>query len=169
MTDVPTLETERLLLRQFKPSDFEPMADFYASDVSVFYGGPCDREDAWRKFAAYPGHWVLRGFGPWALEEKASGEFVGLTGLWYPENWPEPEITWALVEAHHGKGFATEAADRSVQAAYEMYGWSTAASVIALDNTASARVAERVGATNEGEIAYRYGQANLWRHRPPNG
>lgn len=155
-------------MRAFRPEDFEPMAEFYQSEISAFYGGPCDREDAWRKFAAYPGHWTLRGYGPWALEEKSSGEYVGLTGLWYPEGWIEPEITWALVEAHHGKGFATEAAHASLAAAYEHFGWKTAVSVIALDNTPSARVAERVGATNEGEITYRYGAANLWRHRPPS-
>lgn len=154
-------------MRAFQPEDFEPMADFYASDISSFYGGPCDREDAWRKFAMYPGHWTLRGYGPWALEEKASGEYVGLAGLWYPDGWVEPELTWALVEAHHGKGFATEAAERSLQAAYEEFGWKTAVSVVALDNEPSARVAQRIGATNEGEIPYRYGTANLWRHRPP--
>ncbi len=163
----PTLETERLILRGFLPSDFEPMAAFYADDVSSFYGGPCNREEAWRKFAAYPGHWALRGFGPWALEEKASGEYVGLAGCWYPEAWPEPELTWALLPAHHGKGYATEAGLRSLEAAYDLFGWETAVSVIALDNTPSARVAERMGATNEGEIAYRYGTAHLWRHRPP--
>jgi len=143
------------------------MAAFYASDVSKFYGGPCSREEAWRKFAVYPGHWALRGFGPWALEEKASGEYVGLTGLWFPEAWPEPEITWALVQQHHGKGFATEAAARSIQAAYEDFGWTTAVSVLALKNEASARVAQRLGSVNEGEIPFRYGTANLWRHPAP--
>ena len=48
---VPTYETERLILRAFRPEDFEPMAAFFASPVSATYGGPCDREDAWRKFA----------------------------------------------------------------------------------------------------------------------
>lgn len=167
MVNVPTLESERLLLREFRESDFEPMAAFYASEISTFYGGPCSREEAWRKFAVYPGHWALRGFGPWALEEKATGQFVGITGLWYPEGWHAPEITWALVEAHHGKGYATEAAARSRQAAYEDFGWETAISVVALENQASARVAERLGAVNEGEIPFRYGLATVWRHRPP--
>src|SRR5690606_18513350 len=57
----------------------------------------------------YPGHWALRGYGPWALERKDTGAFVGLCGPWYPEGWIEPEITWALMPGHHGLGFATEA------------------------------------------------------------
>ena len=163
---VPVLETERLVLRDFRDEDFGPMAGFYADPVSSFYGGPCGREDAWRKFAVYPGHWALRGYGPWALEEKSTGEFVGLSGLWFPEGWPEPEITWALVPAHHGKGYATEAARRALIAAYEDFDWPTAVSVVALANTASARVAEQLGATLDGTVENPYGTAAVYRHAP---
>jgi RimJ/RimL family protein N-acetyltransferase len=162
----PTIESNRLIMRQFIESDFEPMVAFYASPVSQWYGGPCDREDAWRKFAVYPGHWALRGYGPWALERKDTGAFVGLCGPWYPEGWIEPEITWALVADQHGNGFATEAAARALTAAYDDHGWTTAVSVIATENTASAAVAERLGATLERAIEYRYGPARLYRHRP---
>lgn len=143
------------------------MADFYASDISRFYGGPCGREEAWRKFAMYPGHWALRGFGPWALEEKASGEFVGLSGMYFPDGWHAPEITWALVEPHHGKGFATEAAARALQSAYDDFGWTTAVSVIADDNDGSVAVARRLGAIFEEQITNRYGTASVYRHAPP--
>lgn len=161
---IPVVETERLILREFRGDDFEPMADFYADPISSFYGGPCNREEAWRKFAIYPGHWSLRGYGPWALEEKATGDFVGLSGLWFPEGWPEPEITWALIPRHHGKGYATEAARRALVAAYEEFGWPTAVSVVALENAASARVAERLGATPDGTVENRYGTAQVYRH-----
>ena len=114
---IPCFESARLRLRPFTEADFEPMAAFFASPVSASYGGPCDRVDAWRKFAVYSGHWALRGYGPWALEDKASGVYVGLAGLWFPEGWIEPEITWALVPGQHGKGYATEAAQRALQAA----------------------------------------------------
>ena len=164
---IPRLETERLVMREFHNDDFEAMAAFYADTVSAFYGGPCDRIDAWRKFAVFSGHWALRGYGPWALEDKATGAFVGLSGLWFPEGWPEPEITWALMLDHHGKGFATEAARRSLQAAYDDFGWATAISVVALPNTASARVAERLGATAEGTVENRYGTATVFRHVGP--
>jgi|TARA_R110002110_G_scaffold6112_4_gene30827 RimJ/RimL family protein N-acetyltransferase len=167
MTKPSTIETERLLLRPFRGDDFEPMVGFYADPVSKFYGGPCSREEAWRKFAVYPGHWALRGYGPWAIEVKATGQFAGVCGLWNPDGWIEPEITWALVPNHHGMGYATEAARRAIQAAYEDHGWTTAASVIAVANVASAAVADRLGATIESEQQNRYGPVHVYRHLPP--
>jgi RimJ/RimL family protein N-acetyltransferase len=164
---IPTIESDRLILRSFTEPDFESMVRFYASPISKFYGGPCDRQDAWRKFAAYPGHWILRGYGPWALEVKETGEFVGLCGPWFPDGWIEPEITWALVPEHHGRGYATEAAARALRAAYEDHGWTTAISVIAVENAASAAVAVRLGATLESEVMYRYGAGHVYRHRSP--
>jgi RimJ/RimL family protein N-acetyltransferase len=164
MTHIPAFESPRLLLRAFKPDDFEPMAQFYASEVSRPYGGPCARDEAWRKFAVYSGHWVLRGYGPWALEVKDSGAFVGLCGMWFPEGFPEPEISWALIPGQHGKGYATEAARRALQAAYEDFGWKTAVSVIATDNAASHAVAQRLGAKVESRIAFRGAQADVYRH-----
>ncbi len=164
MTHIPAFESPRLLLRAFKPEDFEPMARFFASEGSRPYGGPCTRDEAWRKFAVYSGHWVLRGYGPWALEEKASGQFVGLCGMWFPEGFPEPEISWALIPGQHGKGYATEAARRALQAAYEDFGWKTAVSVIATDNAASHAVAQRLGAKVESRIAFRGAEADVYRH-----
>lgn len=166
--DVPELRTERLLLRPFRPDDAEPMIEFYADPVSRFYGGPLERDDAWRRFAMYPGHWTLRGYGPWAIEVVETGEYAGLAGPWYPEGWIEPEITWALVPRFHGRGYATEAAARTLQAAYELFGWRTAVSVISVENPASVAVAERLGATREAAVTYRYGAAHLYRHRPPD-
>lgn len=165
---IPILESDRLTLRGFAEDDFEAMVEFYAHPMSEFYGGPCNREDAWRKFAAYPGHWSLRGYGPWAVEEKASGAFVGICGLWNPDGWIEPEITWALVPGAHGKGFATEAARLAIRSSYEHFGWTRAVSVISVDNGASIALAERLGATFERQVDYRYGPANLYVHAPLN-
>lgn len=165
--DIPTIESERLIMRDFRDADFEPMADFFASDISSFYGGPCDRADAWRKFAVYPGHWTLRGYGPFAIEVRETGAFAGICGPWYPEGWPEPEITWALVPDHHGKGYATEAAQRALRFVYEDLSWPTVVSVIANANHASTRLALRLGAIFESKLENRYGTASLYRHPRP--
>ena len=165
--DVPRYETDRLVLRGFADADHEPVARFFADPVSALYGGPCEAWEAWRKLAVYVGHWALRGYGPFALEERASGELVGWTGMWYPHGWPEPEITWALLPEHRGRGYASEGARRAIRAAFEDFGWDTAISLIDLRNTASMALAERLGATREAEAPVFGEPGAIYRHRPP--
>jgi RimJ/RimL family protein N-acetyltransferase len=167
MHTIPTLETPRLRLRAFRADDFNAIADFFGDPVSAPYGGPCNRDEAWRKLAAYCGHWSLRGYGPWAVGCRATDRCLGVCGLWYPEGWFAPEITWALVPGEHGKGYATEAASRALTAAYEHFGWTTAVSVVAQGNAASEAVARRLGATAEQTIVFRGGSATVFRHRAP--
>ena len=74
---IPIIETERLLLREYRDStDFESYAEFYGSDLTKHYGGPLDRSAAWRAAAAMMGHWVIRGYGAWAVEEKINRRFL---------------------------------------------------------------------------------------------
>lgn len=152
---IPIIETERLILRSFQDdTDFESYANFYASDATKFYGGPLDRAMAWRAAAAMMGHWVIRGFGAWAVEEKATGDFCGIVGLWYPEGWPEREVTWAIVEEKQGMGIATEAALRSRTYAYETLHWDSVFSCISAENYASVGLAEKLGATLDRKIEH---------------
>ena len=165
---IPRLESERLILRGFRQEDLEPFAAFYATEESRFVGGPMDDALAWRKLAGYAGGWILRGYGKFALEDKQSGRFVGLVGPWFPRGWPEPEISWTVLSEFQGKGFAKEAALRTLRFAYEDLGWETACSCIAADNTPSIKLAESLGAICEGETEIRpFGQALLYRHRSP--
>ena len=79
-----TLETDRLVLRPFAESDLDAYAAMCADpEVMRFLGGETwDRMKTWRHIAATLGHWQLRGYGPWAVEEKVSGTLVGgLAGL----------------------------------------------------------------------------------------
>lgn len=167
MTLIPVLETERLIMRAHQESDFESFASFFSCELSDHYGGQCDRNTAWRRLAAYAGHWNLRGFGIWALEDKASREFVGQCGLWFPEGWPEHEISWALMPGHTGKGYATEAANRALQFAYENLHWQTAISLIIKGNVASIRLAERLGASFESEYTKDRWNGLIYRHLDP--
>jgi RimJ/RimL family protein N-acetyltransferase len=163
---IPVLHSERLTLRSFEPADFDPVAGFFAHPSSHLYGGPCERWEAWRKLASYQGHWVLRGFGPFAMEETDTGRFVGWTGMWAPEGWPEPEITWALLPQFLGRGFATEGARRALRSAYEDFGWDTAISLINDKNSRSIAVAERLGARLERSAPV-FGEPGLiYRHLP---
>jgi RimJ/RimL family protein N-acetyltransferase len=147
------LETERLLLRVWRNEDFEAYARICAdAEVMRYLGGkPYSRLEAWRHMAYLVGHWQLRGFGHWAVEEKASGELIGRLGLQYPEGWPGFEIGWTLGRDHWGKGFATEGARKVLAHAFSEMGRDHVISLIHPENRASIRVAERLGESVEGQ------------------
>nr|WP_319947197.1 GNAT family N-acetyltransferase [uncultured Shimia sp.] len=162
---IPTLETQRLILRAPCEADFDAEAAFYASDDSKFVGGPKRPDETWRLLACLIGHWAMRGYGFWALQDKTTGAYVGRVGLWNPLGWPEPEIGWTLMPQAIGKGFATEAAIAARDYAYGTLGWQTVISLIDEENTASKAVAERLGAKFETTYEHpAFGPMNIWRH-----
>ena len=113
MTDVPQLLTERLVLRGFGQRDFEAYAAMVADPHVTRYlgdGRPLARTDAWRQPAMFAGHWVLRGFGTWAVEEAGTGTFLGRIGCMEPEGWPGFELGYVLVRSTWGR--ATRAKGR---------------------------------------------------------
>lgn len=168
MIDIPMLETPRLTLRAPRQEDWPPLAAFYAGERAAFVGGPMEAGLVWRGLASELGHWHLRGYGRWSVVEKATDQFCGIVGLWYPEDWPEPEIGWDLVDAAEGRGIAYEAAMASRAYAYETLGWSTVISLIAVDNVRSAALAQRMGAIDDGAYTHiRHGAMRVFRHPSP--
>jgi RimJ/RimL family protein N-acetyltransferase len=141
---VPTLTTDRLVMRAWRDDDLDAYAAITADpEVMRFMGGPLDRADAWRQMAVFAGHWELRGYGLWVVERD--GELIGRVGLLNPEGWPGLEVGWLLGRDAWGHGYATEAARASVQYAWRELGAHELISLIAPDNTPSQRVAERLG------------------------
>lgn len=166
---IPTLQTERLVLRAPEARDFAPFAAFYGSPRAQFVGGPLDAEAAWRMLAMEIGHWALKGFGRWAVELRDTGETVGIIGLFEPEGWPEAEIGWDLFNGFEGKGYATEAGEAARSYAYDILGWTTAISLVKPENTGSAAVATRLGARQDGTFTHvRHGFMHVYRHPAPD-
>jgi RimJ/RimL family protein N-acetyltransferase len=149
------LETQRLRLRQFVEADLDAYARICADPESMQYigpGTPLSRADAWRSMAQVLGHWQLRGYGLWAVEEKATGAFVGRIGLIYPEGWPALEVGWLIDRARWGEGFATEGGRAAMQFAFDRLQLERISSVIRPQNAASIRVAEKLGMRPERTI-----------------
>ncbi|HYR87367.1 MAG TPA: GNAT family N-acetyltransferase [Terriglobia bacterium] len=148
-----TLETDRLKLRMFREEDIDAYAEICADpDVMRFVGGkPLSRTDAWRQMATILGHWTLRGYGIWAVEERASGTLLGRIGFLHPEGWPGFELGWVLSRQSWGKGYATEGARRALDYAWNELRRDHVISLIHADNHPSRRVAERLGEKLEGE------------------
>ena len=148
-----TLETERLLLRFFRESDFPQYAEICADpEVMRFLGGnPWTGMEAWRHMAFTIGHWYFRGYGPWAVEEKVSGRLVGRLGFTNPAGWPGFELGWMLGRDSWGKGYAIEGARRALEYAFAEMDRDHVISCVAPDNVRSIRVAERLGEKVEGK------------------
>lgn len=140
------LETERLILRPPERGDLglwaEKMAD---PEGMAALGGPQPEQGAWRTLAMIAGVWALEGASLFSVVEKASGRWIGRAGPWHPPGWPGPEIAWALDRRFWGRGYATEAAARAMDWAFEARGWGAAHHLIAPENAASKAVARRLG------------------------
>jgi len=165
---IPTLTTERLILRAPRLSDAAQHAAFYASDRAKFVGGPLTTEEAWRNLGLELGHWALRGFGRWVVTEKGDDTAIGIIGLWFPVGFPEHELGWDLFEGATGKGYATEAGRAARNYAYDTLGWTTLTSMINPNNAGSAAVATRLGAAFDYDFDHeRFGKTQIWRHPGP--
>lgn len=167
----PVIETERLRLRGHELRDFDNSAAMWADEnVTRFIGGkPSSREDSWRRFQTYVGHWALMGHGFWLIEEKASGRFVGEGGFGTFKREIEPpfeapEQGWALAPHAHGQGYAFEAMSAAVRWGEQHFGRSDFVCLIAPENAPSLKLAEKLGYRAYGSSPYR-GEASVQLRR----
>ncbi|HTS02207.1 MAG TPA: GNAT family N-acetyltransferase [Thermoanaerobaculia bacterium] len=148
------LLTGRLRLRPFRASDFDAHAAISADPEVMRYirAGALSRVDAWWQMARYVGHWQLRGYGLWAVVERASEGVIGHLGFLDPEGGHGFEMGWALARHAWGKGYALEGTRAAVHHAFTALQRDHIACVIRPENARSIRLAERLGATLEEEI-----------------
>ncbi|MET9144067.1 GNAT family N-acetyltransferase [Streptomyces sp. NPDC004042] len=147
-----TIETARLILRRWHDDDVAPMAAVNADpEVMRFIrdGATRDEERTRADIEVWERHWDTYGFGLFAVEVRATGELAGFTGLAVPEYLPEMlpavEVGWRLGRSVWGRGLATEAARAALRFGFRDRGLAEVISVIQLGNTASERVAAKLG------------------------
>ena len=174
------LETERLVLRPPRIEDVSVAGELLTDpEVMRFLGGRALPTEAIPEVVQkWIRRWERDDVGPFALERREDGAFVGRTGLlaWDTRTWThsslaeagehaQPELGWALVQAHWGHGYATEAARAVRDWTREERGIGRLISLIAPTNMASQRVAERLGARPERTVElFDSGDAVLWVH-----
>jgi RimJ/RimL family protein N-acetyltransferase len=152
-TIAPVIETERLRLRPHQANDLADCAAMWSDPVVVRYtiGEPAPSQRTWIRILAYRGHWALLNYGYWAVEEKASGRYVGELGFAdfkrdiVPSIEGMPELGWALVPKFHGKGYATEALRAALAWSDHRFAYGQTVCIIHPDNNPSFRVAEKLG------------------------
>lgn len=113
------LETERLVLRQWRPEDVEPLAAIYAEPEFLEHMPALDLEGTRRQVERMSAEWGSAGFSHWAVDEKASGRLIGRVGLmrhvdWTPGGTPV-EVGWSIGRDFYGNGYATEAGGAAVE------------------------------------------------------
>ncbi|MCE9579033.1 MAG: GNAT family N-acetyltransferase [Deltaproteobacteria bacterium] len=116
MSATPTITTARLRLRGHRRDDLDAAAAMWGDPSVVRHigGRPFGRSEVWARILRYVGHWDVMGYGFWAIDELATGAFVGEVGVAEFERSIDPpigayECGWVLAPAAHGRGFATEA------------------------------------------------------------
>ncbi len=148
----PTLHTARLTLRMPRLADFEHWAAFFASDRSRHERGPMDRAEGYRTWAADVALWSLRGYGPFGLDDRATGAYVGEVGIYQPEGYPGPELGWFVVPDAEGKGYAAEAARAVMDWAHATLGWTRLASIVDPANARSIALGLRLGGVLDADL-----------------
>jgi RimJ/RimL family protein N-acetyltransferase len=182
-----SLDTDRLCLRVPTPHDAEALYDLFADEEIM---GGLNREavsaveDARAMIEAGIGGWRTDGLGPFILQtSETDPRVVGQAGLmifdtrgWTPSTWAQagshaqPELGWALIRAHWGHGYATEAAAAIRDWARESRSISGLVSLISPDNVRSQRLAERLGAIATETVTPLHTRRKtvVWRHPPAN-
>jgi RimJ/RimL family protein N-acetyltransferase len=159
------IETERLVLRRWRPEDVEPLAAMGVDPGVADWLGYGTREDALATIERYERNWEMLGFGRFAVLDRQTGAFVGRVGVMHQPAWtatPEKdEIGWAIVSARQGEGLATEAAAAAIADVFDRVGLSRITSWTVPENLASRRVMEKCGLSYGGVTRWN-GTEHVW-------
>jgi len=155
---MPELRTDRLLLRDWTEADLAPFATLNADPVAMeHFPSTLDRAQSDAMVEMLRNRWRAHGLSWWAVEERASGEFLGAVGLLQvtvvaPFNDPEApsvEVGWRLLPSSWGRGYATEAAAAAIEWGIGERGLGEIVSFTVPANQRSRRVMEKLGMTHD--------------------
>ena len=146
----PEVRTGRLLLRQWQESDRSQFRAMSADpEVMAFIGGVRSHAEADAQMDERATALALRGVGKWAVEELATGAFIGTVGLGYAlfdaPFTPAIEIGWRLARPFWGRGYAVEAAFAATSYGFNTLELKEIVAFTAVGNAGSRNVMERVG------------------------
>ena len=172
---IPELKTNRLILRGPRMSDFEDSFWLWSHPETVRYigGTPSTRQQAWFRFLRQTAMWVHMGFGSWVVRTLKDDTFVGELGFGafkrgFSNDFDHmPEAGWVISPNVHGKGYGREA----VEAVHcwmdaQAFGQDGTVCMIDVGNTASERIAERLGYDVTAETLYEGAEVRLYKREP---
>jgi RimJ/RimL family protein N-acetyltransferase len=159
---VPVLDTGRLRLRAHRADDHAECTAIWSNPEVVRHigGRPFTAEEVWKRLLQYVGLWSLLGYGYWAVEEKATGRYIGDIGFADFKRDLQPslegmlEFGWVLAPHAHGKGYASEAVAAAMAWAEQHRPTLRAVCIIDPANLPSIRVAQKAGFKRWQETSY---------------
>jgi RimJ/RimL family protein N-acetyltransferase len=148
-SDTQTIETPRLLLREWRDEDLEPFSHMNADErVCEFLGKTFTPEETRAMVERNRADFQEQGFALWALEVKGGAAFIGYTRLGIPSFQAHftscVEIGWRLSFEHWGKGYATEAAKAVLNHAFTRLGIDEIVAFTVPKNGRSRAVMEKI-------------------------
>jgi RimJ/RimL family protein N-acetyltransferase len=161
------LRTDRLLLRQWRDDDVEPLLEIYGQPEYLETMPAKDRDGTVDQLERFRRAWQEDGYCQWAACELETGRLIGRIGMLCHHDWPladrpVPEVGWVLHRDFWGRGLATEGGRAGVECWREhmpdeprLYSFTTP------ENRRSRAVMERLGFTERGQVAYR-GYEMVW-------
>ena len=155
----PILTTPRLILRPWLDEDAEPFAQMNADpEVMRFFPNTQTAEETLALIARVKAHFTKHGYGPFAVERKDNGQFIGFTGLSQPnfktDFTPCVEVGWRLSKPNWGHGFATEAAIASINYGFTELGLKEIYSFTVPTNLPSINVMKKAGLKYAGQFQH---------------
>lgn len=148
-----TIQTDRLLMRRWRDSDREPFAALNADPKTMrYFPATLDRAASDALVDVIESRFELQGYGLWALEVRATGDFIGFTGLnpkpaEVPPSTAGVEVGWRLARHAWHQGYATEAAVAALNVAFSGVGLAEIWSFTSVLNEPSQAVMRRIGLT----------------------
>ncbi len=171
---VQTIETPRMVLERLRLAHLDELSRLLRDPRVAATGWPGGRPPTEREVLISledkERHWERHGFGMWLMRDRETGEMVGRGGLqWttYVRDLDEVEVGWSVVPELWGRGFATELAHASREAAFGPLGFEEIVAFTLPDNVASRRVMEKTGFSYERELLHVGVPHVLYRLRRP--
>jgi [ribosomal protein S5]-alanine N-acetyltransferase len=157
-------QTDRLLLREFTMDDLEPLAAMHLDPEVTRFIGMRTPEQTRTNLQEWIAGYSAIGFAKWAVVLRETGELIGRCGMTVEEyeGISEPELGWTFARVHWGHGYATEAAAAAMKHWFDGLHFRRIISLIDPQNSASERVALRIGMALERQVDWKGKPANLY-------
>ncbi len=161
MKPIVFVETERLLLRSWLPTDYEPFIQMNMDpQVRKYFPALLTREEPRTQITSIEKNIARQGYGLFAAEWKETQAFIGFIGFNHPgfdiPDIPSPciELGWRLLSQYWGKGLATEGAKACLQAGFGDWNMKDIYSFTSIHNRPSENVMIRIGMIRQGTFAH---------------